>query len=68
MTSSEIYLEFLRAGLWNRPAVVSGSANLNEVLSLAGCQSTLPLVSKAVLDRCGLKLSPVLAEKLKTQN
>ena len=67
MTSSEIYLEFLRAGLWNRPAVVSGSINLNEVLNLADSQSTLPLVSKSVLDRCGQKLSPVLAEKLKAR-
>lgn len=67
MTSSEIYLEFLRAGLWNRPAVVSGSVNLGEVLNLAGRQSTLPLVSKAVLDRCGSNLSPELAERLNAQ-
>lgn len=67
MTSSEIYLEFLRAGLWNRPAVVSGSANLGEVLSLARSQNTLPLVGKALLDRLGPKIQPVLKEKLETQ-
>lgn len=51
MTSTEIYLELLRAGLWNRPAVVSGSAKFAELVELARHQNTLPTVSKAVLDK-----------------
>ena len=56
MTSVEIYLELLRAGLWNRPAVVSGAAKLSEVLGMAVHQTTQALVSQALLDNFGEKL------------
>ena len=58
MTSVEIYLELLRAGLWNRPAVVSGSVKFSEIMSLAASQNTQPTVSKALLDKMGAKLPP----------
>lgn len=58
MTSSEIYLEFLRAGLWNRPAVVSGTANIGELIKCANRQTTAPLVYKAFLDRCAERIPP----------
>ena len=64
MTYPQIYLELLRAGLWSRPATVSGAVNLKELLAMAGSQSTLPLICKALLDREGLDLKPELKEKL----
>lgn len=57
MTLNEIYLELLRAGLWDRPAVVSGSVSIAGLMSMAGNQTTVPLVGKALLDRYGDKLS-----------
>lgn len=64
MTSTEIYLELLRAGLWNRPAVVSGSVKAADIMSLALQQSTLPLVSKALLDKVGAKLPQKVYDNL----
>lgn len=58
MTSNEIYLELLRAGLWNRPAVVSGSVKLSDIIGLAARQNTQPTVSKALLDKMGAKFPP----------
>ena len=64
MTSVEIYLELLRAGLWNRPAVVSGSARMSEVMGIAKNQNTLSTVCKSILDRPGMKLPPQLQEMM----
>ena len=64
MTSTEIYLELLRAGLWNRPAVVSGTARFSDIVDHAVHQNTLPLVSRALLDRMGDKLPPKMHELL----
>ena len=64
MTSTEIYLELLRAGLWNRPAVVCGPAKLREVLDMALRQNTLPAVSKALLDRMGSRLPQHMQDML----
>ena len=49
MTTVQTYLEFLRAGLWDRPAVVSGPVQLKEVIQLASNQSTLQTVYHAIL-------------------
>lgn len=64
MTLNEIYLELLRAGLWNRPAVVSGSANLAELIDAAGRQTTAPTVYRALLDKYGSKLNDQMKEQL----
>lgn len=64
MTSTEIYLELLRAGLWNRPAVVSGSVRLGELLSLAESQSTQVIVSRALLDKMGTRLPQQMHDRL----
>lgn len=66
MTSVEIYLEFLRAGLWNRPAVVSGSVKFAEVMDHALRQNTVPTISKALLDKAGSKLPQKLHDALET--
>ena len=64
MTSTEIYLELLRAGLWNRPAVVSGSVKFSEIMGMAARQNTQPTVGKALLDRMGAKLPPQAYDSL----
>ena len=63
MTSTEQYIELLRAGLWNRPARVSSPVPLKEIFELAARQSTLPLVYSAVLAIPEINLP----EKLKAQ-
>ena len=64
MTSVEIYLELLRAGLWNRPAVVSGSARITEIVELASKQNTLPIVYKAILEGTSVMLQPKTLENM----
>ena len=50
MTHDEdIYMELLRAGLWDRPAVVSGEADWRKVVALARRQSTCGTVFQAAL-------------------
>lgn len=66
MTLDEIYLELLRAGLWNRPAAVSGSVNLAELIEAASRQTTAPAVYRALLDKYGSKLKDQLREKLES--
>ena len=57
-----IYLELLRAGLWDRPACVSGHIDVKAVLDLAQKQVTLPTVCKAMLSIPNARLSGKLAE------
>lgn len=64
MTPSEIYLELLRAGLWNRPAVVSGSVNIADIMAMAQRQVTTPIVCKALLDSFGDRFDSVMKGKL----
>lgn len=66
MTVREAYFELLRAGLWDRPARISGTIAMNEVFRLAQKQSTLQLVIYALqkLEKSGLTASG----QLKMQN
>lgn len=57
-----IYLELLRAGLWDRPACVSGHFDVKAVLDLAQKQVTLPTVCKALRSIPNARLSGKLAE------
>lgn len=61
---SKIYLELLRAGLWDRPEPFSGSVRLSEILELAQKQGTLPLVCYGIIEGLGNKSHPKLKEQL----
>lgn len=63
MTSTEQYIELLRAGLWNRPARVSSPVLLKDISELATRQSTLPLIYCAILAIPDI----TIPEKLATQ-
>ena len=62
MDTDIIYLELLRAGLWDRPACVSEPFNVKAVLALASKQVTLPSICKALLSIPKAKLSANLSE------
>lgn len=62
MDTYRIYLELLRAGLWDRPACVSERIDIKAVLDLAQKQVTLPTVCRAMLSIPNARLSDKLAE------